>query len=210
VEMLKDVLLAIATFGGVGAFIDFLIGRTGQEKVKNLLFEWWVRFDDIQWKNFGKEEGLFAVKCIERWFGKNIWSFCRLFAGWFIFLLLIAIGFSLSITPDRFPRFWYIEETSPYDVIIALILPVLGFSISVSFTVIISYRMAYLSGVGKVRNLLIFVAMLILNYLIIKFWISITSGIRSVFLTEFFDTLHGHESFEDPPYPVRAGRAPLI
>jgi hypothetical protein len=195
--MLKDVLLVIATFAGIGAFIDFLIGKVGQEKVKTLLFEWWVRFDDVQWKDFGKQEGLFAAHCIERWFGKNIWNHRRLGTGLFIFLLLLFIGFSLSITPDRFPQVWYYEEAPFYFGIIALILTIIGFSISVSFTIITSYQMAYLAGVGKLRNLLIFITMLIINYLILKFWISITSGIRSVFLTEFVDTLFGPESFED-------------
>jgi hypothetical protein len=47
-ETLKDFLWPIVAFGGLGAFIDFLIGRAGQEKTKDLLLKWWVRFDGVK------------------------------------------------------------------------------------------------------------------------------------------------------------------
>ena len=68
-EMLKDFLWPIVAIGGVGAFIDFLIDRTGQEKAKDFLLKWWVRFDDVHWRNFGREEGLSAAQLISHWFG---------------------------------------------------------------------------------------------------------------------------------------------
>jgi len=64
-ETLKDFLWPIVLIGGLGAFIDFLIGKTGQARAKDFLLKWWVRFDDVHWKNFGKEEGLFAGRLIE-------------------------------------------------------------------------------------------------------------------------------------------------
>jgi hypothetical protein len=54
-ETLKDILWPIIAIGGLGAFVDFLIGRTGQEIAKDFLLRWWVRFDDVHWKNFGRE-----------------------------------------------------------------------------------------------------------------------------------------------------------
>ena len=57
-EKLQHILWPIVLAGGLGALIDFLIGRTGQEKAKDFLLKWWVRFDDIRWTNFGREEGL--------------------------------------------------------------------------------------------------------------------------------------------------------
>jgi hypothetical protein len=64
-ETLKDILWPVVLVGGSGAFIDFLIGKTGQQKAKDWLLKWWVRFDDVRWKNFGREEGLFAGRLIE-------------------------------------------------------------------------------------------------------------------------------------------------
>jgi hypothetical protein len=62
---LKDILWPIVLIDGLGAFVDFLIGKTGQQKAKDFLLEWWVRFDDVRWTNFGREEGLFATEFIK-------------------------------------------------------------------------------------------------------------------------------------------------
>ena len=90
-ETLRDFLWPIVLVGGLGAFVDFLIGKAGQERAKDFLLEWWVRFDDVHWKNFGREEGLFAGRLTERWFGKSIWS-RRRFAAALIFLLLFGFA----------------------------------------------------------------------------------------------------------------------
>jgi hypothetical protein len=45
-EALKDFLWPIVLVGGLGALIDFLIGKAGQERAKDFLLKWWVRFDD--------------------------------------------------------------------------------------------------------------------------------------------------------------------
>ena len=76
-ETVKNILWPVALVGGLGAFIDFLIGKTGQARAKDFLLKWWVRFDDVHWKNFGKEEGLFAGRLIGEWFGKRLWCFRR-------------------------------------------------------------------------------------------------------------------------------------
>src|SRR5262245_61329132 len=73
-EKLKDILWPIILVGGFGAFIDFLIGKAGQVKAKDFLLKWWVRFDDVRWRNFGREEGIFAGHLIEKSFGRRIWS----------------------------------------------------------------------------------------------------------------------------------------
>jgi hypothetical protein len=92
-EKLKDILWPIVLVGGFGAFIDFMIGRTGQEKAKDFLFRWWVRFDDVRWSNFGREEGLFAGRLIEKWFGRRIWSFRRIGSATLLFLVFMLIGY---------------------------------------------------------------------------------------------------------------------
>jgi hypothetical protein len=65
----------------MGRFIDFLIGKAGQEKAKDFLFRWWIRFDDVRWKNFGREEGLFAARVIQQWFGKRIFGVRRILSA---------------------------------------------------------------------------------------------------------------------------------
>jgi len=71
-ETAKRILEAVIVVGGFGAFIDFLIGRTDQARAKLFLLEWSVRFDDIRWESFGRQEGLYAGELIDRWFDPRI------------------------------------------------------------------------------------------------------------------------------------------
>src|SRR5262249_43831299 len=77
-ETLKNFVWPIVAIGGLGAFIDFLIGKAGQERAKDFLLRWWVRFDDVHWKNFGREEGLFSRRLIETICGRRVWSLRRI------------------------------------------------------------------------------------------------------------------------------------
>src|SRR5215467_8091084 len=86
-ETLKDILWPVVALGAFGALIDFLIGRTGQEKARDWLLKWWVIFDDVHWRNFGREEGLFAGRFIEKWLGRQIWSTQRIKA-----FFILSIG----------------------------------------------------------------------------------------------------------------------
>jgi hypothetical protein len=87
-ETLKGILWPIVLAGGLGVFIDFLIGKAGQERAKDFLLRWWVRFDDVRWKNFGREEGLFAADIMEKWFSRKIWSLRRAI----LFSLLLVVN----------------------------------------------------------------------------------------------------------------------
>jgi hypothetical protein len=100
-ETLKDFLWPIVAIGGLGAFIDFLIGRTGQQKAKDFMLKWWVRFDDVRWRNFGREEGLFAANLIAKWLGWHIWSFRRVIGACSLLILFFLIGYSkFLISPN--------------------------------------------------------------------------------------------------------------
>src|SRR4051812_8899630 len=71
-------LWPVAVFAGVGSVIDFLIGRRGQERTKEFLIEWWVRFDDVHWRNLGKKEAEFASSALEKLFGRRFLSLRRI------------------------------------------------------------------------------------------------------------------------------------
>src|SRR5215469_5431885 len=100
-ETLKDILLPVVVAGVLGRFIDFLIGKAGQERAKDFLLRWWVRFDDVRWRNFGREEGLFSGHLIERWFGLHPWSYRRISVAIKLYALFLCIGFiKLAIRND--------------------------------------------------------------------------------------------------------------
>jgi hypothetical protein len=52
---LSDWLSLVAALGGLGAFIDFVIGRAGQERAKDVLIKWWIRLSDVKGGTLGKE-----------------------------------------------------------------------------------------------------------------------------------------------------------
>ena len=108
-ETLKDILWPVVLVGGFGAFIDFLIGRAGQEKARDWLLEWWVRFDDVRWRNFGREEGLFAGRLIEKLFGKRIWGIRRTISAiesFLLCLITIYLSFQIRLKPNDIPYFF--------------------------------------------------------------------------------------------------------
>jgi hypothetical protein len=192
-ETLKDILWPIVLVGGLGALIDFLIGRTGQEKAKDFLLKWWVRFDDVRWKNLGREEGLFAGRAIERWFGRRIWSsrrievFFILFIPVFLLLYFMCFGKSIICGSGKSNTICFFCWAKTYYGAIVLLWSFLGFSVSVSFTKFITFRMAYLCGMSNVRNLIIFLTMLVINYLMLEFWSPITSSLRWIVLDYIID-----------------------
>jgi hypothetical protein len=194
--MLKDILWPVVVVGGLGAFIDFLIGKAGQAKAKDWLLKWWVRFDDVRWRNFGREEGLFTGRLIEQWLGRRIWSLRRIIAFVVLSLTVLILRYLIFIYSLE-PEFTCHYCTLPiYYGITALIMYFVSFSMSVSFNKFIAVRMAYLCGIGQVKNLLIFVTMLILNFLMLAIWSVITSKFRTIalniimFRSLFFTMLH--------------------
>jgi hypothetical protein len=125
-ETLKNFLWPIVAMGGLGAFIDFLIGRSGQEKIKDFLLEWWVKFDDVRPRNLGREDALFIASVIESWLGLSLWSRRRIivaitFAVFSVILGTIVniskIGYTIDFTHVinillLFPTMWF-----PNDVV---------------------------------------------------------------------------------------------
>jgi hypothetical protein len=184
-ETLKDFLWPIVLVGGLGAFIDFLIGRTGQERAKDFLTDWWVRFDDVRWNNFGREEGLFAANFMEKWLGRRIWSPRRIIGGFILFMILMIFGYSkylISRNPQyticfgcgpggvvflmslnlrvildsRYICFYCAYQDSWFIGLTSLFISITSFSISLSFTRWMTIRMANLCEPGGLRNIIIF------------------------------------------------------
>jgi hypothetical protein len=182
-ETLKDILWPIVLLGGLGALIDFLIGKTGQERAKDFLLKWWVRFDDVHWRNVGREEGLFTGRLIEKWFGRKMWSLRRLLAAFSTLSFLSLLGYLSQVLASKHPIRWCMNCVGPPSQTFAvqmtifavqMIISFIGFCVSVGFTKFIAFRAAYLCGTGQLRNLIVFVAMLAINYYILVLWYPMT------------------------------------
>jgi len=179
-ETLKDILWPVVLVGGLGAFIDFLIGKAGQERAKDFLLRWWVRFDDVRWRNFGREEGFFAGRLIETWFGKRIWSLRRITS--FAILSGVNLLYIITISSLEYNFSCGYCHDPIYYLMIVLFVSFLAFSVSISVTKFITFRMAYLCNIGEAKNLIIFAALLIINCLMLVAWAPITFTIREMFL----------------------------
>jgi hypothetical protein len=198
-ETLKDFLWPIATIGGLGAFIDFLIGRAGQEKTRDLLLKWWVRFDDVRWRNFGREEGLFAGRLIEQWFGKKIWSLRRIVAAvaLYVVFLLVAYVTSFAIIGHNVSCHYCQKYEHPIMIVIIVIF---YFCMSISFVRFITFLMADLCGVGKTRNRLVFLVVLVVNYFMLIYLSPFFAGYRESLDEIIFRGSRSHSDLEALQY----------
>jgi len=88
----SKILSSIALCGGVGAIIDFVIGKKGQKKVRDSLETFWVRLSDVNVKTFARAEAQFAAQLMENILGR-FFSLRRIF----VLLIIGTIGCILWI-----------------------------------------------------------------------------------------------------------------
>lgn len=185
-ETLRDTLWPIVAIGGLGALIDFLIGRTGQERAKDFLLKWWVRFDDVRWRTFGREEGLFAGALIEKWFGRRIWSVRRIVSALAVYCLtVVLVSIKAWITSEPLFRCDSVPdcELRLKTAAVAFGISFFGFLFSMSLTRVITFRLALLCKTSEVRNFTFFVIMLLVNYAMLTFWLPIIATIKDILVT---------------------------
>jgi hypothetical protein len=167
---LKDILWPIVGAGGSGALIDFVIGKAGQAKAKDLLLEWWVRFDDIKWKNFGREDGLFAVFFLDKCFGRRIYSFKRIVSSLSVLCICSIFWIAVRIIMGHNNTEWCTQCNTWMGFTGNIIFFMTGFNLAVEYTRLIAYLTAKFCGIGVLNNLAVFIMMLIFNYLMLVYW----------------------------------------
>jgi hypothetical protein len=168
-------LWPILSLSGIGALIDFLIGRVGQDRVRDFLLEWWVRFDDVEWNNFAKKEALFSVFVIDECCGRRFFSVRRLIFLIYIFLLVYAVMLLVSsplVSTAGVEEFSYFLPNG-VDVT-ATTFAAVSLSISISFNRKLATIVARLCEVPNVLwNLIIFLLFFAFCYACTIIWVSI-------------------------------------
>lgn len=76
-EPVYPIVMKIGGLAAIGAAIDFLMSRAEKKRLNNWLAEWWIRFDDVKWSNFGKAEAELAIALLDRYTGPRLWSWVR-------------------------------------------------------------------------------------------------------------------------------------
>jgi hypothetical protein len=165
-------LTVIALCGGAGAFIDFYIGKPGQQRVKSWLETWWLRFSDVRWNSFGREEALFAVRTLDWLFGRRLLSARRLIAV--LGLTIVLSGFILAVLTRRVgvPP-WQLGidiGNFPY-----LIFSLFSFAVSFSITRFAANAVAASINRARYLNLVGFIFLMLFQYVILCYWRPITN-----------------------------------
>jgi hypothetical protein len=160
-------LWPIATFAGVGAFIDFLIGRGGADRVRDFLETWWIKFDDVRWNNFGQKEAMFAIDLIDRWCGRQLWSWRRWIFVLIFFVISIPLGHLIALFQSDFHApFMFLPIDYPLVLFSALSL-----GASVSLTRLIAVMVARLCGNSTRRNVIVFALFLLVSCVLTLVWL---------------------------------------
>jgi hypothetical protein len=171
------VLTTIAACTGVGAFVDFYIGKDGQKRVKDWLETWWYRLSDIPVRAVGREEAQNALRVIDYLFGPKLFSLKRLWSAYLFKLIslcvfpglyvIIALIFRLNtefIGEDIFQFAW--------DVLIICI----SFSISRGLITVTIFVLRQ----GYFLNFAIASIFLIIQFLVFMYLGAITSTIGAI------------------------------
>ena len=87
------VLAEIGGLAGIGAIIDFLMSKGQKEKLKDSLTDWWLRFEDLKWKKFGRAEAETFLIAFDRLAGRTLWTAQR----WRCVLIVTAISYAAAV-----------------------------------------------------------------------------------------------------------------
>ena len=173
---LISVLTTVATCGGVGACIDFWLGKSGDKRLKERLENWWLTLSYLKWSSFGREEANFALEKMDDIFGGFI-SVRRLI----IMTVLFVIGFAVLLLPRvcgshgdiYYPSYGELIsgdfEAFRYYVLIwfTLFMSVIMFSFSISLTRNISSILASTLPNNAVASLCEFATISLLHFILL-------------------------------------------
>jgi hypothetical protein len=183
-------LTSVAACGGAGALIDFWIGKRGQQRVKDWMETWWLRLSDVRWDNVGREEARFAVRVMDRLFGRRLFSVHRLLA---VSLAAIVTSGGIMITLFIIGIVeWYMPKQlfSTANVIwLAYIL--LSFAMSLSLMRFASATVAQLITKARYFNLVGLLLIFSFQWVLLQYWAYVTNIIRASMYTFFVVVIQG-------------------
>jgi energy-converting hydrogenase Eha subunit A len=189
-EIITKAVALVAAAGGMaalGKIIDMAIRESEEDKLREWLAAWWVRFDDVRWSNFGQKEAEIAIEKIDRWTGRRLLSRQRLKAvtcacGVALIFSLLSVLVRLyltadakhsyfdtivrSFTPDR--NYWVLSVAFPTAVL----------TLAISFSVLrwIATIVSRLQTTGA-RGVALFSVLLCAHFALLLYWSWISSAI---------------------------------
>jgi hypothetical protein len=167
---LSEIAWTIAGCAGVGAFIDFYIGKRGQRCVRDWLETWWLRFSYVTGRNFGREEARFAVTVMDRVLGRRFFSLRRLFAVAVAAVVALVPPAAAAIIQARWDHF-EIAWLPPNPSLIMFAVSLVFFSLALAITRGIAVKSVNILDIAPRCNAVILLGALIAQLLLLVLWI---------------------------------------
>lgn len=167
----SDVLKSVLIGCGLGAFIDFYIGKKGQEQLKSRLEDFWIRTSYVKFGNFGQKEAYFTAHILRNMFGKKTFSLQRILSSFTfcaIIFALITIKYINLLISD-------LSDFVIQYIIMTLIIVALSFYLSISVTILIVEKIGKISKGSLFKSFAGFCLLILFQYMIFVFLMDIVS-----------------------------------
>jgi hypothetical protein len=185
-----NIINFITVGAAAGAFIDFYIGKNGQEGVRSWLETWWLRFSYVNLRNFGQQEALYSVSIIDRLFGEKFFSRRRFTSVVLVATFSVIWTIAIPVAQYKIENPLTSFITVGYDI---LPVSVILFSISISATQIIARYVARNLGKGHARSFMIILLLFVLQYIMLCFWKPCSDVLSMIVFTVLHRSLTVHD-----------------
>jgi hypothetical protein len=153
---------------GFGRLIDWYIGKAGQRRFSDLMMNWGAQLENMEWAFFGREEARFAVRGMDRLFGRRFFSIRRMLAV--VVAIFVVSGFTVAtMILDHISLFSWSAFFQPSHQVL-LVIVISAFAASFSVTRVVSVGVAYFLGNYRYINLLGFIFLLLFQYALLCYW----------------------------------------
>jgi hypothetical protein len=186
-----DKWLAVASaLGGLtalGGLIDLAMYRSEKDRLKARLEDWWLRFSDVRWSNFGRREAELAVRILDRWAGPRLWSWQRWrFAAdvtaTVAILVLVWVGLRAVWSGGDVNLARTLEQpTTALSVVLFALSTLVAFALSLSVTRLVAAIVARVATT-PFRSGLSFALLLAIHVLLLVYWSVFVYGLEGVSL----------------------------
>ena len=173
---IATIFSTIATCAGIGALIDFYIGKDGQKKTKLYLEEWWYRLSYMSLTFIGKEELKNTIAILDALFGVPFFSRRRWRSAVVFKILSLCIYpglYCLVSLLDGIP----IRSGQSIQNFLDVVADIIFINISVSITRAIITRSIRLFSADVYVNMSITIALFMLQFIVLTYALPITFSI---------------------------------
>jgi hypothetical protein len=194
-------LTAIGGLAGIGGLVDLAMYKSEKVKLKALLEDWWLRFVDVKWSNFGRAEAELAVQILDRRAGARLWSWKRW--RFSIVVTLVVFAFAMTWTVVRvtigngvlYNPFvigsGVVSDPGAIDLAYLLLPPSLvALALSLSATRFIAVRAARLCK-GRLASVMVFAALLGLHVLLFLYWSALVFALEVLLIRLVYAAVAG-------------------